>query len=59
MKGLLRRFGSGAVALGVVFTIAVAAQEPQPYEPQLNQPGKDVQWVPTPPALVEKMLQAL
>lgn len=24
--------------------------------PQLNQPGKDVQWVPTPPALVEKML---
>ncbi len=27
-----------------------------PAEPQLNQPGKDVQWVPTPPALVEKML---
>jgi SAM-dependent methyltransferase len=25
-------------------------------EPRLNQPGKDVQWVPTPPALVEKML---
>jgi len=24
--------------------------------PQLNQPGKDVQWVPTPPALAEKML---
>jgi hypothetical protein len=24
--------------------------------PRLNQPGKDVQWVPTPPALVEKML---
>src|SRR6266436_2656770 len=24
--------------------------------PQLTQPGKDVQWVPTPPALVEKML---
>jgi SAM-dependent methyltransferase len=28
----------------------------QPPAPQLNQPGKDVQWVPTPPALVEKML---
>jgi SAM-dependent methyltransferase len=28
----------------------------QPDTPQLNQPGKDVQWVPTPPALVEKML---
>src|SRR5262245_37839051 len=25
-------------------------------EPRLNQPGKDVQWVPTPTALVEKML---
>ena len=27
-----------------------------PAAPRLNQPGKDVQWVPTPPALVEKML---
>jgi hypothetical protein len=48
---------AGAVALvlflGTAFT---SAQDPQPYEPQLNQPGKDVQWVPTPPALVEKML---
>jgi hypothetical protein len=42
-----------AVASGAVFT---AAQEAQPDQPQLNQPGKDVQWVPTPPALVEKML---
>jgi SAM-dependent methyltransferase len=25
-------------------------------EPRLGQPGKDVQWIPTPPALVEKML---
>jgi hypothetical protein len=41
------------VALGAASTIA---QEAQPYQPQLNQPGKDVQWVPTPPALVEKML---
>jgi hypothetical protein len=45
---------------------AVIAQEPVPqtsqppadatYEPELGQKGKDVQWVPTPPALVEKML---
>jgi SAM-dependent methyltransferase len=41
------------VALRPVF---VAAQDVQADEPQLNQPGKDVQWVPTPPALVEKML---
>jgi SAM-dependent methyltransferase len=33
----------------------LAQQDPVP-EPRLNQPGKDVQWVPTPPALVEKML---
>jgi Methyltransferase domain len=42
-----------APGLGAVFA---TAQEAQPYQPQLNQPGKDVQWVPTPPALVEKML---
>ena len=31
-------------------------QTPPPYQPELGQKGKDVQWVPTPPALVEKML---
>ena len=36
---------------------AVLAQEIQkPYEPIEGQPGKDVVWVPTPPVLVEKML---
>ena len=49
MKGML------VVAL-VVAAAAVAAQEPKPFEPALHQPGKDVQWVPTPPALVETML---
>ena len=40
----------------------VAAQEPaapaspQTYEPRVGQPGKDVVWVPTPPSLVELML---
>jgi hypothetical protein len=58
MKRIVRVFLSAgilalAAASGAVFT---AAQEAQPYQPQLNQPGKDVQWVPTPPALVEKML---
>ena len=33
---------------------ALVAQES--FEPKLNQPGKDVQWVPTPGPLVEKML---
>jgi precorrin-6B methylase 2 len=38
---------------------APAAQTPQaqqPFEPTVGQPGKDVVWVPTPDALVEKML---
>src|ERR671918_1745250 len=32
-----------------------AAQQ-KPYEPQVGQGGKDVVWVPTPQALVDKML---
>lgn len=48
-----------ATALGLTAALGVltssAFQESQPYQPQLNQPGKDVQWVPTPAALVAKM----
>jgi SAM-dependent methyltransferase len=33
-----------------------AGQASEPFEPYSGQPGKDVIWVPTPPALVEKML---
>ena len=53
---------TGTSRLAAVLALIVAsgtlstAQQAQPYQPQLNQPGKDVQWVPTPPALVEKML---
>ena len=32
------------------------AQQQKPYEPQVGQGGKDVVWVPTPQALVDKML---
>ena len=45
------------VFLLVTPVIVVAAQQnTAPYEPELGQKGKDVQWVPTPPALIEKML---
>jgi hypothetical protein len=53
------------MAFVIVFISATASssgasdtgqQGDQPGAPRLNQPGKDVQWVPTPPALVEKML---
>jgi len=40
-----------------LFASVVFAQEPPPrFEPRVGLPGKDVVWVPTPPELVEKML---
>jgi hypothetical protein len=42
-------------ALVLVPSSAATAQPPV-VDPQLGQPGKDVQWIPTPAALVEKML---
>jgi SAM-dependent methyltransferase len=41
-----------------VATTAAAQQAPstQPFEPVVGQAGKDVVWVPTPPEMVEKML---
>jgi precorrin-6B methylase 2 len=45
--------------LSLVLSATVArAQEAQakPFEPSVGQAGKDVVWVPTPPELVEKML---
>jgi hypothetical protein len=45
-----------AVVLAHGSAFAQAAQATKPFEPQVGQPGKDVVWVPTPQALVEKML---
>jgi precorrin-6B methylase 2 len=48
-----------ALSLSVVlFGASAFAQTEQkpPYEPQVGQAGKDVVWVPTPQALVDKML---
>jgi hypothetical protein len=43
--------------LAVFMLMRASAAPAQPVvEPQLGQPGKDVQWIPTPAALVEKML---
>lgn len=48
------------VALAFVFAVWAASASgqtrPVPFEPEVGQGGKDVVWVPTPPALVEKML---
>jgi hypothetical protein len=35
---------------------AAAAQQERTFQPEVGQPGKDVVWVPTPPELVEKMM---
>ena len=47
-----------ALFLSVAVSGACAQAQPakQEYEPQVGQEGKDVIWVPTPQALVEKML---
>jgi precorrin-6B methylase 2 len=44
-----------SVGLFSASAFAQTGQKP-PYEPQVGQSGKDVVWVPTPQALVEKML---
>ena len=46
-----------AVSLMAIAVGAVDAQvAPGEFQPQVGQAGKDVVWVPTPPALVERML---
>lgn len=46
-----------AACLAIPFSLnAVLAQPATEYEPSSGQPGKDVMWVPTPQALVDKML---
>lgn len=46
--------------LAIVFAVAPLdaqqTQAPVPFEPSVGQAGKDVVWVPTPPALVDAML---
>lgn len=36
--------------------VRAAQTGPEPYEPRVGQPGKDLAWEPTPPRLVEMML---
>ena len=61
-RGMVRRAGLtlGVCLLAVsAYAQATATQKPaqqQPFEPQVGQAGKDVVWVPTPQALVDKML---
>ncbi len=42
--------------LAVALSASAQAQQTKPFQPQVGQGGKDVVWVPTPQALVDKML---
>jgi hypothetical protein len=58
---IARRVATALVVIAAAATPLVWAQEKpqetkQPYVPTVGQAGKDVVWVPTPAALVEKML---
>lgn len=44
------------VVVAVLALAGAAAAQDKPFEPTVGQAGKDVVWVPTPPELVEKML---
>lgn len=59
MRGLQRSIPAVIALLALVSGSQAQTQSPtaqQPYEPTVGQAGKDSVWVPTPPALVEKML---
>jgi precorrin-6B methylase 2 len=45
-----------ALILATATANAAFAQQAQPFKPEVGQGGKDVVWVPTPQALVDKML---
>ena len=59
------RFPASTALLLALFVATTAMAQPKPehgdevYQPTVGQAGKDVIWVPTPDALVTKMLQAV
>ena len=52
----LAALSSFAAALTLQLALAQPAESEKPFEPTVGQQGKDVVWVPTPQALVDKML---
>jgi len=56
-SALIRRAGFALLlAVFSALALAQAQKSPSAYEPSVGQQGKDVVWVPTPQALVDKML---
>src|SRR5437762_14267266 len=53
----LARHAAGVLLIACsTLALAQAQRAPSAYEPEVGQPGKDVVWVPTPQAVVDKML---
>ncbi len=48
--------GLALAGVAVLAQTATQTQKPKPFEPTVGQAGKDVVWVPTPQALVDRML---
>jgi hypothetical protein len=46
------------VSFGASDLLAQAQTGANPFEPQVGETGKDVVWVPTPQALVDRMLDS-
>jgi hypothetical protein len=57
MKVLQSLSRPAAVSCAVLLSLNVALAQDKPFEPQVGQAGKDVIWVPTPQALVDKMME--
>ena len=58
MKKVLLRSYFLAVVLSAALVASVGQAQPaKDYQPEVGQAGKDVVWVPTPQALVDKMLE--
>lgn len=57
MRGFVSRMlGASCIAMLMTVGAANAQAAKKPYEPTVGQQGKDVVWVPTPQALVDRML---
>ena len=54
----LKAFNRSVAAFAVVGALSTGAlaQQAAPFEPTVGQAGKDVVWVPSPQALVDRML---
>ena len=56
LQSLPRVAAASCLSAVVALNVAFAQPAPTPFEPSVGQEGKDVIWVPTPQALVDKML---